>query len=83
MKYAGGCFGCLTLMFMLTAVVLTVGSASIMTMVASTDPEAAQAIAPMIGYFSWINNGCCCLSGVLAVVFLAVGMSKKDEGSGE
>ena len=83
MKYAGGCFGCLTLIFIVTGVVLAFGSATIMSMVAGADPEAAQAIAPFLSYFSIINNGCCCLSGVLAVVLLAVGMSKKDESGGE
>jgi hypothetical protein len=31
-------------------------------------------------YIQWANSGCCCLSAILAVVFLVVGsMGKKTE----
>ena len=81
MKYAGGCFGCLTLIFILTGVVLTFATGSIISMIAAADPSSAADAAPILGYLNYANSGCCCLSGVLAVVFLAVGMSKKEEGA--
>ena len=83
MKYAGGCFGCLTLIFIMTGVVLTLAASQITAALVSASPEAAAQVGPYMAYLSYLNSGCCCLSGVLAIVFLALGMSKKDDGSGE
>ncbi len=81
MKYAGGCFGCLAFIFFGMGIVLTFGASAIIQMLSSVDPDMATAFAGTIGILGWVNNGCCCLSGILAIILLAVGMSKKDEAS--
>lgn len=83
MKYAGGCFGCLTLILMATVILLSVGSGAIVSAIMQQDPQAGASIATLLAPMTWVSEGCCCLSGILAVVFLAIGMSKKDESSGE
>lgn len=76
MKIAAGCFGCLAFVFF----VLMWTTAPILSALATSSPEAYQAIGPVAAYINYVNSGCCCLSAVLAVVFLVVGsMGKKNE----
>lgn len=70
MKIAAGCFGCLAFIFLIMAF----ATGPIVSMVANADPDIGMTLAPMAGMISTVNSGCCCLSGVLAIVFLAVGM---------
>lgn len=77
MKIAAGCFGCLAFIFF-AAIWLT---APLFAMVATSSPDVYQTMAPVVGYISYVNYGCCCLSALLAIVFLAVGMmgGKKEQ----
>ena len=76
MKIAAGCFGCLAFIFLL----LAVSWGWIYTLLVNAVPDAAMALGPMTGMIQYINSGCCCLSAVLAVVFLVIGsMGKKNE----
>lgn len=79
MKIAGGCFGCLTLIFL----ILTMATGSILAYVFQAAPELATSVGPFAGYIQYINTSCCCLSGLLSVVLLGVGFmgGKKDEAS--
>jgi hypothetical protein len=76
MKIAAGCFGCLAFVFL----ILSFTTGYILTAIANASPDAYSAIAPVAGFANYINSGCCCLSGVMAIVLLAVGsMGKKNE----
>lgn len=76
MKIAAGCFGCLAFFFFVMIFV----TAPLVAQLSTMSPDVAQSVGPMIGYINYANDGCCCLSALLAVVFLAVGMmgGKKD-----
>lgn len=76
MKYVGGCFGCLTIILM---VLMTVSWALLPALV-SENPDLAAIIGGFMYPIQLGASSCCCLSGVAAVIFLAVGLSKKDEG---
>ena len=73
MKYAGGCFGCLGLMFFALGVVLAVGSTFILQLLAEASPEAATFLATMLVPLQGLSSGCCCLSSLLAIVLLIAG----------
>jgi hypothetical protein len=76
MKIAAGCFGCLAFIF-LALMFLT---NPLYTMAVNASPDIASSVGPVIGYLQYVNSGCCCLSAVLAVVFLTVGsMGKKSD----
>lgn len=77
MKIAAGCFGCLALFFFSLAVAWGFIVAAIMPMVA-TDPSAAEAFGTLAAYGNYLNGSCCCLSSLLAIVLLVVGMRKGD-----
>jgi hypothetical protein len=83
MKIAAGCFACLTLIFLGLSVVLTFAMASVVSMLSAIDPDLAMSVSPMLGYVNWGTNGCCCLSGVVAVVLFAVGMSRGNNEAAE
>ncbi len=72
MKIAAGCFGCLALVFF----ALTLLTGTILSAIAAADPGLAADLAPVTAYAQYINGGCCCFSGFLAIVLLAVGMSR-------
>ena len=77
MKIAGGCFGCLTLILL----ILSLATSSILTAIYSAQPDLAVSMGPISPYIQYVNSSCCCLSGLLTIVFLAVGFmsGKKDE----
>jgi hypothetical protein len=70
MKIAAGCFGCLAFIFF----VLIWVTGPLLGVLASQSPEAASAIGPVASYIVYVDYGCCCLSALLSIVFLAVGM---------
>lgn len=70
MKIAAGCFGCLAFIFL----IMMFATGPIVAIIANSDPDLGMTLAPLTATISYINSGCCCLSGVLAIVFLAVGM---------
>jgi len=69
-KIAAGCFGCLAFLFL----IMMFATGPIVAIIANTNPDLGMTLAPLTGTISYINSGCCCFSGVLAIVFLAVGM---------
>ncbi|MES2642608.1 MAG: hypothetical protein V4850_24200 [Myxococcota bacterium] len=76
MKIAGGCFGCLALVFL--ALSLTWGV--IYGAIASAEPGLASDLAVLSVPIQYGSSACCCLSGVLAIVLLVAGsMGKKTE----
>lgn len=76
MKIAAGCFGCLAFVFL----ALAMSWGMIYSAIASASPELAMALGPVSAYVQYANGACCCLSGVLAIILLAVGsMGKKEE----
>ncbi len=76
MKIAGGCFGCLAFLFF----VLTLAWGTIYATIVSASPDLAIQLAPVSGFVQYANGGCCCLSGVLAIILLVAGsMGKKTE----
>lgn len=75
MKYAAGCFGCLALIFL----ALTLGTSFLVSQLAQLVPEQGMMIASLAGPIQYVNGGCCCLSGVLAIALFAIGsMGNKD-----
>jgi hypothetical protein len=75
MKYAAGCFGCLALMFL----ALTFGTSFLIGQIAQLAPEQSMTILSLAQPLQYVNGGCCCLSGVLAIALFAVGsMGNKD-----
>ncbi len=76
MKIAAGCFGCLTLLCMILAVGLTLGTGALATMLIAADPNMAADVVPLLGYVNYAADGCCCLSAVITVALLAMGMSR-------
>lgn len=77
MKIAAGCFGCLAFIFFGLSLAFSVGWGFIASML---PPELVGEIGMSTVYIQWVNSGCCCLSAILAVVFLVVGsMGKKTE----
>jgi hypothetical protein len=76
LKIAAGCFGCLTFFFLL----LMIATGPIVNLIATTDGPVHDLLAPFSAALLYVNSGCCCLSGVLSIVFLAVGLmgGKKD-----
>ena len=78
MKYAGGCFGCLALIFFGLTIVFQFGATFIVSSLVAVDPNLATTVSPLLGTLNWINSGCCCISSLLAIVLLAVGFSKND-----
>lgn len=77
MKIAGGCFGCLTLIML----ILSMATGTILAQLFQAQPDLAVSMGAYSGYIQYVNSSCCCLSGLLTVVFLAVGFmsGKKDE----
>ena len=71
MKIAGGCFGCLALMFMAFALM----GAFVLPIVAPLQGDSPSILAYAYAWGTQVNGSCCCLSGVLAIVFLAIGFS--------
>ena len=41
----------------------------------------ALVFAPVSAALLYVNSGCCCLSGVLSIVFLAVGLMGGQKGA--
>ncbi len=76
MKIAAGCFGCLTLVCLILAVVLTMGTGAISAALFAADPTMAADVAPLLGYVAYAADGCCCLSAVITIALLAMGMSR-------
>ncbi|MSQ00424.1 MAG: hypothetical protein EXR71_00855 [Myxococcales bacterium] len=76
MKIAAGCFGCLTVVCLIVAVGLTLGTGAISSMLIAADPAMAGDVIPLLGYANYVVNGCCCLSAVLTIALLAMGMSR-------
>lgn len=77
MKIAAGCFGCLAFVFLGLAVTLIFGMNAIAT---ALPPDVADVLLGLSAPLTWVSEGCCCLSGVLAIILLAVGsMGKKEE----
>jgi len=76
LKIAAGCFGCLAVFFLL----MMIASTPIVNLIATADGDVQDALGPFADALLYVNSGCCCLSGVLAIVFLAVGLmgGKKD-----
>lgn len=76
MKIAAGCFGCLAFVFL----ALTLGWGVIVASLVTAVPELADELGAAASTVQWVNGGCCCISALLACVFLAVGvMGKKEE----
>lgn len=76
MKIAAGCFGCLTFIFL----ALTLSWGMIWSSIVTASPDLAMSMGAAAGYIQYLNGSCCCLSGVLMIVFLVVGsMGKKNE----
>jgi hypothetical protein len=72
MKIAAGCFGCLALIFLL----LTMLTGTLISTIASMDPNIAAELGPFTAYIQYINGSCCCLSGALCIILFAVGVSR-------
>ena len=70
MKIAAGCFGCLAFIFL----IMMFATGPIVAIIANSDPDLGMTLAPLTGTLNIINSGCCCFSGVLAIVFLAIGL---------
>jgi hypothetical protein len=75
-KIAAGCFGCLAIFFFM----MMMASGPIVNLVETTDGDLHDALAPFSEALLYVNSGCCCLSGVLAIVFLAVGLMGGQSG---
>ncbi len=80
MKIAAGCFACLTLIFMVVSLGFYVAAAQLADAFNGVDADLGPTLFTALSYGS---NGCCCLSGVLAVVLLAVGMSRGNNEAEE
>lgn len=76
MKIAAGCFGCLAFIFLGLSLAWGVILSAVMPMLPS---DVAVQISPFMGYVNYINSGCCCLSGTLAIVLLVVGSMKSKD----
>lgn len=76
MKIAAGCFGCLAVLF----VAMMFATGTLIAAVTAANPEIGEQISPLTDIIRYANGGCCCMSGTLAIVFLAIGMmgGKKD-----
>lgn len=81
MKYAGGCFGCLTLIFLMLTMVFSFGGTVISQALVEADPNLAATFATLIAPLQAVNGSCCCLSAVLAIVLLAVGSRSNNSES--
>ena len=77
MKIAAGCFGCLAMFFLL----MMMASGPIVNLIATTDGDVHDVLAPFSAALLYVNSGCCCLSGVLSIVFLAVGLMGGQKGT--
>lgn len=77
MKIAAGCFGCLAFIFFVMIWV----TGPILASLATASPDLYQTIGPVTAYLSYVNYSCCCLSALLAIVFLAVGMMGGNKDS--
>lgn len=75
MKIAAGCFGCLAFVFL----VLVFTSGFILSALAQASPDAYAALGPLTGIFQYINMGCCCLSGVVAIALFAAGSMRSRD----
>lgn len=75
MKIAAGCFGCLTLVCLMLAAALTLGSIPISALLVEAGPPFNE-LALLVGYVAYAADGCCCLSAVITVALLAMGMSR-------
>lgn len=73
MKYAAGCFGCLALLLLVSYLVLSFGAAQIITALSEMDPNLATMVGSAMLPLQYVNGGCCCLSGVLAIALFAIG----------
>jgi hypothetical protein len=80
MKIAGGCFGCLALVFLVLTILWGMITAAVGSAVATTQPEAWSAIGPFFGYGQYVNSGCCCLSSILAIGLFAFSASRSRDG---
>ncbi len=69
MKIAGGCFGCLAFFFF----IMIFATGPIVAIIANADPNLGMTLAPLSATIGYVNSGCCCFAGVLAIVLLAVG----------
>lgn len=76
MKIAAGCFGCLALVAFLFVVVFNFFGGQLVVALSEADPSLGMAFSPVLGIVSYVADGCCCLSGFLSIVLLAVGMSR-------
>ena len=76
MKIAAGCFGCLAFIFL----ILTVLTGTIVAALLPMMPSDVQAtLGGMTAYIQYLNSGCCCMSGVLAIILFAVGSMRSRE----
>ena len=73
MKYAAGCFGCLALLLLVSYLVLSFGAGAILSALSEMDPGVASTVGGIMVPIQYINGGCCCLSGVLAIALFAIG----------
>jgi hypothetical protein len=82
MKIAGGCFGCLALVFFALTLLFSVGLGVITSVAAMIDPDLAATVGTMLASFggtlNMVNGSCCCLSSLLAIVLLAIGFSQSE-----
>ncbi len=76
MKIAAGCFGCLALIMFAFVIAFNFFGAMVVSALADIDPSLGASVGPLLGIVSYVSDGCCCLSGVLAIVLFAVGMSR-------
>lgn len=76
MKIAAGCFGCLAFVFLILTVLTGTLIAAIMPML---PVESQSMLGGMTAYIKYLNSGCCCLSGVLAIILFAVGSMRSRE----
>lgn len=74
---AAGCFGCLALVFF----VLNFVTGIVLVPFMGRYPEWASPLAAVSWISGYVNPCCCCLSGALSIILLAVGMSRGNTDS--
>ena len=75
MKIAAGCFGCLAFLCLILAVV---GSVAASAIISATPSDMQPMVASIVGWFPNAGGACCCLSGAVSIILLAVGMSRSN-----
>ena len=60
---------------------MMMASGPIVNLIATTDGDVHDVLAPFSEALLYVNSGCCCLSGVLSIVFLAVGLMGGQKGA--